>query len=220
MHVAALWRYPVKSVAGEQLTTATLTPLGIAGDRILHVEGPGGEVRTARRHPRLLGHHAVLTPVGVEVDGRSWEHPSVRQAVAEAAGAGSTLVRYEGPERFDVLPLLVTSDGALAALGHEPRRFRPNLVLGDVPGLAERGWEGRVLAIGAVRIQLADLRGRCIMTTWDPDTLEQDVGVLRDVVRRFEGTFGLNAAVLAGGTIRVGDPVTLEPASAPGHPGA
>jgi hypothetical protein len=35
-------------------------------------------------------------------------------------------VRYEGPERFDILPLLITSDGALAAFGHDPRRLRPN----------------------------------------------------------------------------------------------
>ncbi|MBK8003111.1 MAG: MOSC N-terminal beta barrel domain-containing protein [Gemmatimonadetes bacterium] len=218
MHVAQLWRYPVKSMAGEQLQEATLTPLGIAGDRILHVEGPEGDLRTARRYPRLLGHHAVLAGVDVLVDGERWDDPSVRAAVEQAAGRGAALVPSAGPERFDVLPLLVTSDGALAELGHEPRRYRPNLVIGGVPGLAERQWEGRVLAIGTARIQLADLRGRCVMTTWHPDTLEQDVGVLRDVVRRFNGTFGLNAAVRQGGAIRVGDPVTLLPAPADGPP--
>ena len=32
-------------------------------------------------------------------------------------------------------------------------------------------------AAGEAVIALADLRERCILTTWDPDTLEQDVDV-------------------------------------------
>ena len=40
MYVAGLWRYPVKSLAGEALTTAHLTNDGISGDRVVHVAGP------------------------------------------------------------------------------------------------------------------------------------------------------------------------------------
>lgn len=46
------------------------------------------------------------------------------------------------------------------------------------------------------------------MTTWDPDTQEQDVDVLRDINRRFVGTFALNAWAGRSGTISVGDEVT------------
>ena len=60
MHVAGLWRYPVKSLAGESVTVATLTPEGIPGDRVVHVCGPEG-VRTSRRHHRLL---ALLGTLG------------------------------------------------------------------------------------------------------------------------------------------------------------
>jgi uncharacterized protein len=56
-----------------------------------------------------------------------------------------------------------------------------------------------------VLILLHSLPGRCIVTTYDPDTLEQDVDVLRDIHRRFGGTLALNAAVLSPGWIRVGD---------------
>ena len=63
----------------------------------------------------------------------------------------------------------------------------PYLIIGGVDGLDERGWEGRVLRIGGVSIALADLRGRCVMTTVDPDTLAQDPKVLRDIVQRFDG---------------------------------
>ena len=53
------------------------------------------------------------------------------------------------------------------------------------------------------------LRPRCVMTTFDPDTLEQDPRVLRRIVRDFDGRMALDAAVLEPGRIRVGDAVTL-----------
>ena len=60
MKVAELWRYPVKSMGGEMLDRATLDELGIAGDRVVHVEDAHGHLITARTHPRLLGYHAKL----------------------------------------------------------------------------------------------------------------------------------------------------------------
>jgi len=76
-------------------------------------------------------------------------------------------------------------------------------------GLAEREWEGRHLVIGDAIVGLADLRGRCVMTTWDPETGAQDLSVLKRIAQEFEGTFALNAWAARPGSIRVGDPVTL-----------
>ena len=47
------------------------------------------------------------------------------------------------------------------------------------------------------------------MTTYDPDTLVQDVEVLRRIGRELEGTMGLDTSVEHGGLIRVGDTVEL-----------
>jgi|HubBroStandDraft_1064217.scaffolds.fasta_scaffold642927_1 hypothetical protein len=47
------------------------------------------------------------------------------------------------------------------------------------------------------------------MTTFDPDTLEQDIDVLRSIPDRFDGTFALNCAVLRGGELHLGDSVEL-----------
>ena len=58
-------------------------------------------------------------------------------------------------------------------------------------------------------VGLADLRGRCVMTTFDPDTQKQDIGVLRDIASRFDGRLGLNALVLEPARIAEGDPVEL-----------
>ena len=231
MHLAEIWRYPVKSMAGESLDEAELTTSGVEGDRIVQVrlgDRLDSQVLTARSRPRLLGHRARIGPGGeILVDGRPWGDPAVAADVERAAGAGARLVRAElAQERFDILPLLVMTDGAIAVISEaslaagsvetDRRRFRPNLLIAGVPGLAERGWEGRRLRIGGqpgntggVVVALADLRGRCVMTTFDPDTLEQEPRVLRTVVERTGGVLGLNAEVVRGGRVRVGDPVEL-----------
>ena len=82
-------------------------------------------------------------------------------------------------------------------------------MISGVEGLAEREWEGRVIRVGRAVVGLADLRGRCVMTTWDPDTQARDVGVLRDIARRFDGRLCLNAAVLEPARIETGDEVEL-----------
>ncbi|HSL03687.1 MAG TPA: MOSC N-terminal beta barrel domain-containing protein [Nitrospiraceae bacterium] len=205
-----IWRYPVKTMAGEKLQRARIGPLGIEGDRVVHVEDARERVVTSRSHPRFLGHKSTLGLDGEPlVDRRPWDSPEVAAEVAEIAGPGAKLVRYDGIERFDVLPLLVATDGAIAAFGHDHRRLRPNLVIGDVEGLTEREWPGGCLRIGTVLIGVQDLRLRCIMTSYDPDTQVQDKEITRGIYRRFEGKLALNCFVIESGEIAVGDDVQL-----------
>jgi uncharacterized protein len=212
MYVKEIWRYPVKSMAGESLAAADITEHGIAGDRIIQVRNAGGRIFTARTRPALLRHQAVLADNGdVLVDGRPWNTEHVADEVARAAGKGTRLVRGDAEDRFDILPLLVTTDGMFEAVGYDRRRFRPNLVVGGVAGLSERQWEGAQLRIGEVVIGMDDLRGRCIMTTFDPDTGKQDLNVLRRMQKEFDGVLGLNSYVVTPGRISVGDPAELIP---------
>jgi len=215
VYLAELWRYPVKSMAGERLDRAFVGPLGLHGDRVVQVYDGRGRLVTARTYPKLLGLHATLGADGEPlVGGRPWRSPDVQARVERIVGPGARLVRNESEARFDILPLLVATDGAVAVFGRDPRRLRPNLIIGGVDGLDERGWEGRVLRIGSALIALADLRGRCVMTTVDPDSLEQDPRVLKDIVRRFDGRLALNAEVIQGGTLRAGAAVELLAATA------
>ena len=218
MHVAEIWRYPVKSMAGEQLQTAQLTATGIAGDRVIQVQNARGRTITSRTHPGLLGHRAVLDQGGVPlVDGRPWTDPTVLADIQQIAGPGAQLVNDDGLDRFDVMPLLIATDGAIAAFGRDRRRLRPNLVVGGVTGLDERLWQGGRLVIGDVVIDIADLRGRCIMTTFDPDTLVPDPNVLRDIVKRFGGKLALNCEVAQGGTIGIDQKVEFLPGTVSSH---
>ena len=211
MFLGELWRYPVKSMGGERLTRALLTASGVEGDRAVLVRWPRGRIVTARTRPALLGLHATTGPDGEPlVDGRPWRDPEIARRVEAAAGAGAKLEVAAGePGRFDVLPLLVMTDGALNATGYDWRRFRPNLIIGGVEGLAERDWEGRRLRVGRALLAVADLRARCVMTTFDPDTQVQDPGVLRRIVEEFDAVLGLNCGVIEGGAIAEGDPVEL-----------
>ena len=100
---------------------------------------------------------------------------------------------------------LVATDGAIAAFGHNHRRLRPNIVIGVVEGLTEGEWPGACLRIGTVLIGVQDLRLRCIMTSYVPDTLVQDKAITRDIYKRFDGKLALNCFVTEGGEIAVGD---------------
>jgi len=210
MRVQEIWRYPVKSMAGEQLASAILTFQGVEGDRIVQVRRPDGKILTARTRPKLLSHHASLSPEGdVLVDDLPYTSDGIAADVEAAAGPGTRLVRSDAEDRFDILPLLIATDGMLQTAGYDRRRFRPNIVIGGVEGLAERTWEGRSLRVGEAVIGIEDLRSRCIMTTFDPDTGAQDVNVLKRIQSDFGGKLGLNCYVIQPGHIAVGDPVEL-----------
>lgn len=108
-----------------------------------------------------------------------------------------------------MLPLLVATDGAVGEFGRDIRRLRPNILIGGVTGMEEVTWPGGELHIGDAVIGIDSRRGRCPMTTVDPDTLVRDPEVLRDIGRRSAGQLALNAEVLRPGLVSVGDEVRL-----------
>jgi len=210
MYVQELWRYPVKSMRGERLIEAIVEPSGIQGDRNIVVASSAGDrIITARTHPGLLGLAASISADGTTlIEALPWHSPEALALTRKAAGEDVRLVDAGGNNgRFDVLPLLVATDGAIRELGMDLRRLRPNVVIGGVTGQAERSWPGSTLQCGGVAIAVAQLRMRCVMTTFDPDTLKQDLGVLRKIVREANGKLALDCAIANAGVIHEGDPV-------------
>lgn len=207
MHVSEIWRYPVKSLKGERLQETEITKLGIPGDRqIAVIRTINGRFLTSRSRPKLLGLQGSINADGVAtINGHCWNSPEALQLIREAAGEPVILQEVPAPQAFDVLPLLVATDGAARYLNIDHRRLRPNILLADVPDLEERKWPGHVIAIGDVRIHAEKLRDRCVMTTFDPDTQKQDPSVLHRIIYELDGSTALDSSVITPGKISVGD---------------
>ena len=220
MHVSHLWRYPVKSLAGEPLTRAELTHDGLAGDRLIHVRTPRGLLTGRTRHGLLT----LPARTGLDgeplVGGHPWRSAAAAELIRQRAGEDAVLSTYDGPERFDVTNLLVAVDGELDAFARrhgaelDVRRLRPNLMLSGVDPAELDRWPGRALAIGDALIGIHSRRPRCIVTSIDPETGAQDLDVFRRIRRDFANLMALNCWVITPGTVDVGDRATLVPTTA------
>jgi uncharacterized protein YcbX len=267
--VVALWRYPVKSMMGEELNAAEVTERGLVGDRrFAVVDAASGKVAGAK-NPRKWGNFFDFRAAYVEPpkagstlpavrltlpDGTvvTSEQPDLAQilskalgrevAFAEAQDGGEssaaqaeeywpdmegldyrdTVTEWELPPGtfFDlaVVHLLTTATierlRALYPEGRfEVRRFRPNIVVAagpDQQGFVENDWIGHTIAIGdEVRLRITGPCPRCVMTTLPQGDLPKDAGILRTAAQHNDANVGVYADVIAGGTTRRGDPVTL-----------
>lgn len=211
MRVSQLWRYPVKSLRGEALESACLTLDGVQGDRVVHVAGSRRPLTGRTRHG-LLTVPSGTSPDGVPlVDGHPWDSEPAAEIVRTRGGPEARLVADSSPERFDILNLLVATDGSVERFGHDIRRLRPNIVLSGVAADLEPDLPGQALAIGDALIGVHSVRQRCVVTTIDPDTGDQDLDVLRRIRDVFGGELALNCWVIRPGPVHVGDQVRLAP---------
>lgn len=91
-----------------------------------------------------------------------------------------------------------------------PLRFRPNLVIDGCDPWAERKWIGSSMRVGAVRLEVFKRTERCAATNVDPETGKRDMAIPAALQRTFgHMDFGVYARVTLGGTIALGDPVTV-----------
>jgi uncharacterized protein len=233
LRVLELWRYPVKSLLGERLTSAELGAEGLAGDRGWALfDVATGFGLTARRVPELLFAAGRLrADGGVEVvlpDGTVTAEDSVLSAwagravtlrpAAEVRGAR----RYENPAdaeqedggRWDPF---AGADGAFhdnadarvtllstgTLGGWDRRRFRANVVLA---GAGEDALVGRRVRLGGAELDVVSRVPRCVMTTRpQAGGIARDTGVLKAIHRDRGGDLAVGALVARPGTIAVGD---------------
>lgn len=187
--MAELWRYPVKSMAGERLEVAELERDGIRGDRLRRVEMDGRLV-TARSRVGLLGVDPARATEGLE-----------------RVAPGATLAPTSDGGRFDEMPILLLGAATAAAADLDLRRFRPSIVVEGMDAGGEDALVGRRIRIGGTVLQVDHRCERCLVITIDPDTLEVDPSILRRIHREHESRFGVLCEVAQPGTMRVGDPV-------------
>lgn len=212
MKVAALWRYPVKSMLGERCEELDVNARGAAGDRAYAVvdgDGKLGSGKNSRRHRRiegLFGFRAIgESPVITFPDGSRLQasDPSVHAALSAVLRTPVTL--RKDMTYHDAEPLHLVTTGALARLGADARRFRPNLVIDTEEDVAE--WQGRALRAGEATLKVAYRTERCVMITMAQSELPDEPRLLRALGE--EALFGIYAEVLSPGRIRRGDSVAL-----------
>ena len=228
-----LWRWPVKSMAGEEVRSFRLDERGVGGDRthaVIHHHKGEWKPLTAREAPRLLAWHAAYPfapdaglrpddPPHAQVtgpDGRSWRwgDPRLRTALAEDLGRD---VRAAPRPRRDPGPRAQRARHHRGdprarwrrswACRLDLRRFRTNVHLElDAEPWAEHGWEGGTLRLaGGVVLRLLHPCVRCAIPTRDPVTTAKWPELLRHLDARHETLFGINARVVHSGRIAVGE---------------
>jgi uncharacterized protein len=221
--VVEVWRYPVKSMAGERLDSCEVAETGLVGDRRWAlVDGSpnrAGKPLTIREDGRLMTYQArlvrgggveVVTPGGevAAMDGRL-----VSRLAAETSRP-LTLRELEG-ENFDDSPVLLVIVSTVAAFGLQAgmdvdhRRFRANLYVAGLEPEEEIGWIGRRVAVGGAELEVVSRCERCVVITRDPDTTATTPELLRVLKQTQETCMGVYCRVTRPGRVATGDHVDL-----------
>jgi len=234
--VEAIFRYPVKSMAGERVEVANLGWHGIDGDRRLALrrtqEQSGFPWLTASKLPDLL----LFTPLRHE-DGVPADLPThIRTPEGkELEVFGEELAaeierRHKAPVQmmhlrdgvFDEASVsVIAADtvqeiGRLAGRGSDVRRFRPNIVvrlLRPSP-FQEDTWLGGVLLFGepgeGPRVSVTRRDARCSMVNFDPDSGRSAPEVLKSIVRTHQNNAGIYGTVIRTGRLATGQTIRLQ----------
>ena len=238
-HVEAIFRYSVKSMAGERLEVATLGWHGLDGDRRLAFrrleDRSGMPWLTASKLPDLIlftpqrrqdGAHGDLpthirTPDGEELPTFSQD---LSKDVERRYGAPVQMMHLRHGIFDDATISVIASDtvreiGRVAGRSLDVRRFRPNVVvrlLRSVP-FQEDEWLGGVLSFGegdgapAIAVTMCD--ERCSMVNLDPDSVSSAPEVMKAVVRANQNKAGIYGAVTRIGRLTVGQTIFLRAAT-------
>ncbi len=225
--LAAVHRYPVKSLSGEALTEVLLDERGLRGDRLWSVLDPDGKLgsgKSSRRFRRMDGLLALTAaydgdvPVVTFADGRRLTPgPALDEALSRHVGRPVSLGREGGVSHFDDGPVHLVTTSALRTVADEhgapvdARRFRANLLLdnGTDAGFAEDGWYGARLAVGEALLEMVQPMPRCVMVDMAQVGVPAGDGLLQTVTTRHDGDFGVLLDVVRPGRVRVGDEVVL-----------
>jgi uncharacterized protein YcbX len=240
--VEAIFRYPVKSMAGERLEVANLGWHGIEGDRRLALRRPqdrsGFPWLTATKLADLL----LFTPLRHQ-DGAQRDLPThVRTPEGkELAVFGEELAaeierRHGAPVQmmhlragiFDEATVSVIAADTireisrLAGSAPDMRRFRPNIVarLSRPMPFQEDEWLGGVLLFGepgeGPRVSVTMRDARCSMVNFDPDSGRSDPALMKSIVRRNQNNAGIYGTVIRTGRLTVGQTISLQQWAEPG----
>jgi len=200
------------------------------------------DTETAERISEVLGQPVTLWPLvpaeqtdhylrgapvheDVETELRSIFARTADELLPDLSIFPPEILQYASPPGtyFDAFPLHVLTATSLSTLQErtpdtvmDVRRFRPNILIEDADGEAafpEAAWCGQRLTLGEAEIEIMTECPRCVMTTHGFKDVPKDPTVMRSLVRENGGNLGVYAKPVKPGRIRVGDAVSVLPAS-------
>ena len=204
--LAAIWRYPTKSLAAQPLESTAVEADGIPGDRAGALFVQSGHARAGKTYRGKENNflHTV-----------SQAHDAAR--IAAQSGVHVEMRAEPGQRYFDDAPISLIFDRWIAEVEHalemplDPRRWRPNFYARAAANfsLLEDDLIERYIEIGDVVLRARDTIKRCVTTTYDIETGERDDDVLLYVAQNRAAVMGVYCEVELAGTVRVGDGLRL-----------
>jgi len=233
--VAQIYRYPVKSMAGEYVEETKIGWHGLAGDRRFAFARVGDKTGlpwlSARELPELILYKArfadpsniesspisVMTPTGQVL---KLDSDDLLNQIACSYGKPVQLMQlWRGT--YDSMDISLISQASIHAVsvqvGHEleVQRFRPNFVVETFDGkpYPEDRWVGELLVFGdrdnSARIRANRKDIRCMVVNLDLKTAQQDPAILKEIVRSRKNLLGIYGTIERPGTVRVGDVIRM-----------
>lgn len=238
--VNQIWRFAVKSMAGEQLSSCTVDARGIAGDRGWAIrEETSGKFATGTRYPLLMQCAARYREqhTNGSIQHVEMRFPDGRLVASDASDVNARLTELlnkpvslsslqqdiNADHYFDMAPIHVLTTATLAEMSRlnpqanwDVRRFRPNFFVETEPsfkGLVEFEWIGKTLRVGEVELKCELPTERCAMAMNAQAEFPRDESILRSIRDAANMNLGIYARVITPGAVVVGDVVELTAAA-------
>lgn len=229
-----IWRFPVKSMAGEQLEVAGVDRRGLVGDREWAVYDAEGRLASGKASRRFRRMDPVFELAAETSGGQVLVRLPGGETVVAGEGAADLALSDHFGEDVELAPeadvphqdagaVSLVGTATLAALAGlpgldrlhqtdqavDPRHLRANLVLETAEPFEEETWVGRELEVGEVRLAVTERIERCRMVDLAQVGLPPLEGLLQAVGRSRDTCAGVYATVVTPGQLAVGDRVLV-----------
>jgi uncharacterized protein len=226
--IKSLWRYPVKSMLGEQCDTLEINHRGVEGDRLFAIQNLQGKFGSGKNTRRFRHIEGLLTfqswyqdvPIIQFPDGRVMrgDEPTIHTELSQVLKQPVTLAQENKISHFDDSPIHILTSASLiwlqTALPNSvinETRFRPNLLLnvaGNTP--VEHQWLGKCIRVGKeVTLEITKLAERCVMTSSKQKDLPHDSQIFQHIIKQSNLMLGVYAKVVNGGIVNLNDEIQV-----------
>lgn len=200
--IKSLWRYPVKSLLGEPLTSLEFDRRGVIGDRLYAISneqgkfGSGKNTRRFRRIDGLFSLSAQSTTMGVSItfpDGNVLPHDSntINAELSATLSQNVLLTQEDHTPHFDAGSVHILTSQALSRLqallpnsNIDERRFRANIIIDIDTDASDDDLIGKVLKVGSVRLEVTHKTERCRMVAMAQYDLPHQPEILKEPLQK------------------------------------